>query len=68
MNIENINTESIKNLEDAKAVLNEIKECIFIMNKDIQRQLNHLTSKNVVSLDFNITQVTNADKILNEEE
>ncbi len=65
MNIENINVESINTLEDAKKIILELADCIFIMNKDIQRQLNHLTSQNIKSIDFNITTVKNIDKVIN---
>ena len=64
MNIENINIEGITNLEDAKRVIKEMADCIFIMQKDIQRQLNHLTSQNVKEIDFNITAVKNIDKVI----
>ncbi len=64
MNIENINADSINNLEDAKRVIGELADCIFVMQRDIQRQLNHLTSQNVKEIDFNITKVKNIDKIL----
>ena len=64
MNIENINVDSITNLEDAKRVIGELADCIFVMQRDIQRQLNHLTSQNVKEIDFNITRVKNIDKIL----
>ena len=63
MNIENINVEGIKDPE-AKRVVKQLIDEIFIMKRDFSRQLNHLTSQNVVSLDFNITQVKNLDKIL----
>lgn len=64
MNIEKINVDSIKDLESARVVIKQLIDCIFVMQKDINRQLNHLTSQNVKSLDFSITQVKNADKIL----
>lgn len=64
MNIENINVDGINNLEDAKRVIGELLDCIFVMQRDIQRQLNHLTSQNVKSLDFNITTVKNIDNVL----
>ena len=64
MNIENINAESITDLEDAKRVIGDLVECIFVMQRDINRQLNHLTSQNVKSLDFSITTVKNIDKVI----
>ena len=64
MKIENINAESIKDIESAKVVIRQLIDCIFVMQRDINRQLNHLTSQNVKSLDFNITTVKNADKII----
>ena len=64
MNIENINVGSITDLESAKRVISDLVECVFVMQKDIQRQLNHLTSQNVKSLDFSITTVKNIDKVL----
>ena len=64
MNIENINVNSIHSLEDAKVMIKQLADCIFVMNRDIQRQLNHLTSQNIVSIDFNITTVKNIDKVL----
>ena len=67
MNIEQINVDGITDLEGAKVVIKQLADCVFVMNRDIQRQLNHLTSQNVVSLDFNITQVKNIDKVLPKE-
>jgi len=64
MNIENINVDRITNLEDAKRVLREVIDCIFIMQRNIQRQLNHLTSQNVKEIDFNVTAVKNIDKVI----
>lgn len=64
MNIESINVDGIANLEDAKRVIGELTDCIFIMQRDIQRQLNHLTSQNVKEIDFNITTVRNIDKVI----
>lgn len=64
MNIEKINIDGIENLEDAKRVMREMLDCIFIMQRDIQRQLNHLTSQNVKEIDFNITTVRNIDKVI----
>lgn len=63
MNLENINVDSIKDLESAKIVISQLADNIFVMNKNIQRQLNHLTSQNIKSIDFNITTVKNADKL-----
>ena len=67
MRIENINAESIKDIESAKVVIKQLIDCIFVMQKDINRQLNHLTSQNVKSLDFNITTVKNIEKVLPKE-
>jgi hypothetical protein len=67
MNIENINAESIKDIESAKVVIKQLIDCIFVMQKDFNRTINHLTSQNVKSLDFNITAVKNIDKILPKE-
>ena len=64
MNIEQINVDSIHDLESAKVILKQVLDCIFVMNRNIQRQMNHLTSQNIVSLDFNITTVKNIDKVL----
>ena len=64
MNIERINVDSITDLESAKKILKQVVDCIFVMNRDIQRQMNNLSSQNVKTLDFNITQVKNADKIM----
>lgn len=64
MNIERINIEGIKDPE-AKKVIKQLIDEVFIMNKDIQRTLNNLSSQNVKTLDFNITKVRNADKIIN---
>ena len=64
MNIENINIEGIENLEDAKKVIKEMADCIFTLKRDINRQLNHLTSQNVKEIDFNITTVKNIDKVI----
>ena len=64
MNIEKINVDSIKDLESAKVVIKQLVDCIFVMNRNIQRQMNNLSSQNVKSLDFNITTVKNIDKIL----
>lgn len=63
MNLENINIDGITDLESAKRVIEQLADNLFIMNKNIQRQLNHLTSQNIKSIDFNITTVKNADKI-----
>jgi hypothetical protein len=67
MRIEKINAESIKDIESAKVVIKQLIDCIFVMQKDINRQLNHLTSQNVKSLDFNITAVKNIEKVLPKE-
>lgn len=64
MNIESINVDGITNIEDAKRVIGEVIDCIFVMQRDIQRQLNHLTSQNVKEIDFNITRVKNIKKVL----
>lgn len=64
MNIDQINVDSINDLEGAKRVISQLVDCIFVMNKDIHRMLNHLTSQNVKSIDFNITKVKNIDKVL----
>ena len=64
MKIEKVNVERITDIHTAKEVIKELIDCIFVMQKDINRQLNHLTSQNVKSLDFNITTVKNIDKIL----
>ena len=64
MNIENINIDGIENLEDAKRVMKEIADCIFIMQRNIDRKLNHLTSQNVKEIDFNVTTVRNIDKVI----
>lgn len=66
MNIENINTEGIKDPE-AKRVIGQIIDEVFIMNRDIQRTLNNLSSQNVKTLDFNITAVKNIEKVLPKE-
>lgn len=68
MNIDKIDVDSIRNLETAKEVIRQIIDEVFVMNKDIQRQLNNLSSQNVKTLDFNITKVTNVEKILPKEE
>lgn len=64
MNIENINAESITDLASAKKVIGELVDYIFVMERNIQRQLNHLTSQNVKEIDFNITRVKNIDNVL----
>ena len=66
LSIENINVAGIKDPE-VKAVIKQLVDEIFIMNRDIQRTLNNLSSQNVKTLDFNITQVSNVDKIVNSE-
>ncbi len=63
MNIERINIEGIKDPE-AKKVIGQLMDEIFIMKRDILRQLNNLSSQNVKTLDFNITQVKNIDKVI----
>lgn len=65
MNFENINTDSIKDLESAKKVISQLADSMFILKKDIQRQLDNLTSRNITSIDFNITKVQNIDTVLN---
>ena len=67
MNIEKINVDSIKELESAKEVIKQLVDEIFIMNRDIQRTLNNLSSQNVKTLDFNITAVKNIEKVLPKE-
>lgn len=67
MNIERINIEGIKDPE-AKKVIGQLMDEIFIMKRDILRQLNNLSSQNVKTLDFNITQVRNIENILPKEE
>lgn len=64
MDIEKINVEGIKDPE-AKKVIKQLIDEIFIMNRDFSRQLNNLSSQNVKTLDFNITQVRNVEKPLN---
>ncbi len=64
MDIDKINVDSIKSLEDAKRVIGEVIDCIFVMQRDINRQLNHLTSQNVKEIDFNITTIKNIDKVI----
>ena len=67
MNIEKINVDSIKDLESAKEVIKQLVDEIFIMKRDISRQLNNLSSQNVKTLDFNVTQVKNIEKVLPKE-
>ena len=64
MNIEKINVNSIKDIETAKAVIQQLVDCIFVMNRGIKRQMNNLSSQNVKTLDFNVTQVRNIEKVL----
>ena len=64
MNIEKINVNSIKDIETAKAVIQQLVDCILVMNMDIKRQMNNLSSQNVKTLDFNVTQVRNIEKVL----
>lgn len=66
MNIEKINVEGIKDPE-VKAVIRQIIDEVFVMNRDIQRTLNNLSSQNVKTLDFNITAVKNIEKVLPKE-
>ncbi len=66
MNIEIINVLAIKDPE-AKRVIKQIIDEVFIMNRDIQRTLNNLSSQNVKTLDFNVTQVKNIEKVLPKE-
>ena len=66
LSIENINVEGIKDPE-VKAVIRQIIDEVFIMNRDIQRTLNNLSSQNVKTLDFNVTQVKNIEKVLPKE-
>lgn len=64
MNIEKINVNSIKDIETAKAVIQQLVDCIFELKRDFSRQLNNLSSQNVKTLDFNVTQVRNIEKVL----
>ena len=66
MNIERINVNGITDIEDAKKVMVQILDCMFEMNRDIQRQLANLSSQNVRTLDFNITKVQNKAVLLKE--
>ncbi len=66
MSIENINVEGIKDPE-VKRVIKQLVDEIFIMKRDISRQLNNLSSQNVKTLDFNVTQVKNIEKVLPKE-
>ncbi len=61
MNIEKINVDSIKDLESAKKVIKQIIDEVFIMKRDISRQLNNLSSQNVRTLDFNVTKIRNSN-------
>ena len=63
MNIENIDVESITDIEGAKKAITRLVDCIFEMNREFKRELNNLTSQNVKSLDFNITKVENIDLV-----
>ena len=65
MNIEKINIDSITDIETAKIVIKQLVDCIFEMKRDILRQMNNLTSQNVKTLDFNVTQVKNFEKLIN---
>lgn len=64
MNIEKINVNGITDIEDAKKVMVQILDCMFEMNRDIQRQLANLSSQNVRTLDFNITKVQSKGDLL----
>ena len=68
MNIENIRVDEIKDIQTAKVVIKQLVDCIFEMKRDIQRQMNNLTSQNVKTLDFNVTQVKNIEKVLPKKE
>ena len=62
MEIERINVDNITDIETAKAVIRQIVDAVFVMKRDISRELNNLTSKNVKELDFNITITRNLPK------
>ncbi len=64
MNFEDINTDNITDIEGARKAISQLADCIFVMNRDIQRQLNNLTSQNIKVIDFNITKTQNADTLL----
>lgn len=64
MNIERINPEKIEDIQGAKKVMREILDCMFEMKREMQRELLSLNSKNVKSLDFNITRTENEKAIL----
>ena len=64
MNIERINVNSIKDIESARGVIGQLVECIFEMRRENQRILSNLTSQNVRTLDFNVTEVRNIDSAL----
>lgn len=61
MNIERINPNEIQDLQSAKKVIAELLDCIFEMNREIQRELLNLSSQNVKRLDFNITKTENTN-------
>lgn len=63
MDLEKINVDGIKDPE-TKKVIKQLIDAIFVMNKDIQRTLNNLSSQNVKTLDFNVTKVKNVEKPL----
>ena len=67
MNSERIRVSDIRTIEDARVVIGLLIDDIFVMKRDLQRQIDNLTSKNVKSLDFNITKVSNIEKILPKE-
>lgn len=64
MNIERINVNNIKDIESARGVIGQLVECIFEMRRENQRILSNLTSQNVRTLDFNVTEVRNIDSAL----
>ena len=65
MNIEKINIDSITDIETAKVVIKQLIDSVFEMKRDFSRQLNNLSSQNVKTLDFNVTQVRNFEKLIN---
>ena len=58
----------VKDIETAKAVIQQLVDCIFELKRDFSRQLNNLSSQNVKTLDFNVTQVKNIEKVLPKKE
>lgn len=64
MRIERIRPENIRDIESARKIIKELLDCIFEMNREIERKFNNLTSRNVKSIDFNITMSKNIDSIL----